>query len=279
MQGKASFVLRFVASAALLFLLTLLFAPAVFAAVRSPKSSTVIGPKTYYLAIGDSLAFGYQPDLDWAHGYSTTFFNDLKLHRGKDYVNFACPGETTKTMIYGGCPFPVLRKHLYVGAQLSAVVDYLHKHAGQVSPVTLDIGANDMIPDLDASKCTISANWQRDLATMDTNLTRTILPKVATAMTVNGHMTGDLLVMNYYDPYQNNCPNTVPYVEQLNKHLATDAASYATMVDVFGAFGGAAHPNAHLCTYTWMCTTFKDIHCKDAGYLVIAKAFEQAIGY
>ena len=46
----------------LTFALLLLFisAPAVLAAARN--SSLFVGPKQHYLALGDSLAFGYQPD-------------------------------------------------------------------------------------------------------------------------------------------------------------------------------------------------------------------------
>jgi len=278
MQGKASHFRRIVVPVVLAFALALISVPAAFAAQRS-SGPTLVGPKAYYMAIGDSLAFGYQPDLNWDDGYSNYFFSNLKTHGVKDYDNLACPGETSSTMINGGCPFPFLRKYLYVGPQLKAAVNYLHKHAGQVSPVTLDIGANDLIPDLNVSNCTISSNWENDLATVDRNLTTVILPQLVAALTVNGQLTGDLLLMNYYDPYQNACPNTVPYIQEINAHLAADARGFATMVDVFTPFGGATTPNPNICSYTWMCSVFKDIHAKDAGYQVMATAFEQAAGY
>jgi lysophospholipase L1-like esterase len=278
MQGKASHFRRIVVPVVLAFALALIFVPAAFAAQRS-SGPTLVGPKAYYMAIGDSLAFGYQPDLNWDDGYSNYFFSNLKTHGVKDYDNLACPGETSSTMINGGCPFPFLRKYLYVGPQLKAAVNYLHKHAGQVSPVTLDIGANDLIPDLNVSNCTISSNWENDLATVDRNLTTVILPQLVAALTVNGQLTGDLLLMNYYDPYQNACPNTVPYIQEINAHLAADARGFATIVDVFTPFGGATTPNPNICSYTWMCSVFKDIHAKDAGYQVMATAFEQAAGY
>jgi hypothetical protein len=31
---------------------------------HAQASGSLVGPKTRYLALGDSLAFGYQPDLD-----------------------------------------------------------------------------------------------------------------------------------------------------------------------------------------------------------------------
>ena len=98
-------------------------------------------------------------------------------------------------------------------------------------------------------------------------------------MTVNGKVTGDLVMMNYYDPYQNICPNSVSYVQTINQHLANDVSGYGTIVNVFKSFGGATTPNPNICNYTWMCSVFKDIHAKDAGYSVMATAFEQAAGY
>jgi lysophospholipase L1-like esterase len=280
MQGKASHFLRIIVPLLLALTLALAFVPAALAASHTARGALAVqGPRAFYMAIGDSLAFGYQPDLNWDDGYSNSFFSNLKTHGVQDYDNLACPGETTATMIGGGCPFSLLRKFPYVGPQLQAAVAYLHHHAGQVSPVTLDIGANDLTSDLNIATCSINANWETDLAKVDHNLTAVILPQLAAAMTVNGHMTGDLLLMNYYDPYQNVCANTVPFIQEINAHLAVDARGFATMVDVFTPFGGASTPNAHICTYTWMCSVFKDIHAKDAGYNVMAAAFEQAAGY
>jgi lysophospholipase L1-like esterase len=280
MQGKASHLLRIAVPPVLALCLVLAFVPAAFAASRSASTSlAIVGPKAFYMAIGDSLAFGYQPDLNWDDGYSNYLFSNLQSHGVKDYDNLACPGETAATMINGGCPFSLLRKFPYVGPQLAAAVKYLQGHAGQVSPVTLDIGANDLSPDLNISTCSINANWETDLAKVDHNLTTVILPQLVAAMTVNGHMTGDLLLMNYYDPYQNVCANTVPFIQEINAHLAADAQGFATIVNVFTPFGGATTPNPNICNYTWMCTIFKDIHAKDAGYSVMAAAFERAAGY
>ena len=51
------------------------------------------------------------------------------------------------------------------------------------------------------------------------------------------------------------------------------------MADVFTAFGGPATPNPTICSYTWMCSFFHDIHATDRGYAVIAGAFEATTGY
>ena len=282
-QGKVSYLLRIVAPIALALSLVFLFAPSAFASTRSATvRSSLIGPKPFYLALGDSVAFGFQPDLDFTHGYTDDFYHDLENHGTHSYSNMGCPGETTATMINGLCSVSVLRKYPYVGSQLLAAVVYLRLHAGQVSPVTLDIGANDVDHDIDYTTCAISPKLAGDLTTMDYNLTHVILPQLTSAMEVDGRMTGDLLMMNYYNPFQNHCPNSASFAQMYNQHLAADAQGHATMVDVFDAFGGAAVPNPNICAYTWMCSDYYyllAIHNTTLGYQVIANAFEQTAGY
>lgn len=263
------------------FLGATLFAllPTAFASAATHATPSLIGVKSHYLALGDSLAFGFQPDLDLDHGYATDFAQNLEQHGSKYYDNMGCPGETAATMISGNCLYPELRKFPYIGSQLTAAEDYLRILSGQVSPITLDIGANDLLPDINAKTCAISPTWSSDLAKVDANLTQTILPGLSAALTVNGQRTGDLLLMNYYDPYQNQCPASIPYIQQVNQHLAADAQGYATVVDVFDAFGGTASPNPNTCNYTWVCSLFHDIHSTNAGYSTIATAFEQTTGY
>lgn len=259
-------------------ILLLIVAPSVFAAAHAQIS--LVGPKQRYLALGDSLAFGYQPDLNYDDGYVDDFYSNLQGHGVKALANLGCPGETSNTLINGKCPVPILRKFPYIGSQLNAALIYLAAYRGQVSPVTLDIGANDILPDINKSTCVINmGKFNADMATVDANLTQIILPKLHDALMVNGQLTGDLVMMNLYDPYQNICPNTVPYLQIFNQHLADDVSSYGNIVDVFDGFGGATTPNNNICNYTWECSIFHDVHAKDAGYSVIASAFENGTGY
>jgi lysophospholipase L1-like esterase len=212
-----------------------------------------VGPKAYYLALGDSLAFGYQPDLDWTRGYADQWYAaDLQARGSRGYTNYGCNGETSTTFIAGGCPYAGLFRSPYAGPQLAAAVDFIRAHPGKVSPVSLDIGANDVMGDLDQSTCAVSGSWDTDLRTLDQNLTGTILPRLTAALTNRrGARTGDLVLMNYYDPWQNQCPATLAYLQELNQHLAADAAPFGVPIaDVFAAFGGAATPNPTICAYT-----------------------------
>lgn len=192
MLGKASIYRYFVGP--ILCAITLFFAltPTTFA-ITHVHTFSLVGPKNYYLALGDSLAFGFQPDLNFNHGYADDFFSNLKGHGVKRLVNMGCPEETSSTFINGGCPYAFMHKYFYPGAQLNAAVNYLHNHAGQVSPVTLDIGANDALGDITTSNCTVSSNFETDLAHLDSDLIGIILPNLKAALTVRGKVTGDLI--------------------------------------------------------------------------------------
>jgi lysophospholipase L1-like esterase len=238
----------------------------------------------YYMALGNSLSFGYQPNFDFSSGFADDIFNDLHKANVAAVINYACAGETTETMINGGCVARFAHKGSYTGSQLQAAVDFLTtaRHEGRVSPVTLEIGANDVFADFNESTCSIGPNADADLATMDANLTETILPALVKALTTpRGARAGDLHMLNYYNPFARVCPNSAQFVHILNNHLQADAAKFRVpVVDVYSAFGGDNDTATHLCDYTWMCgdPRFHDIHPTNLGYQVIAKAVESALG-
>lgn len=270
---------RVILPLALAISLLFVFAPVTLAAAHGQGSAFhLVGPKQHYLALGDSLAFGFQPNGDFTHGYVNDLFQVLRSEGVQDFTNYGCPGETSTTFIKGGCPFAPPGSP----AQLTLALAFLQAHAGTVSPITLDIGANDVLPDTNPSNCTTNkTKFDTDLATLNTNLTETILPDLRAALTINGRFTGDLVLMNYYDPYQNICPDTVHFALRLNAVLTADTKAFGfSIVNVFGAFGGAATPNPNICAYTWMCTPpplGPNIHPTNQGYSVIANTFAAAI--
>lgn len=271
---------RRVASFSIVLFLLFSFGPigTVLASSSNPTTHKD-GSKLYYLALGDSLAFGYQPNFDWLHGYFDDLSRDLSQNDGYNKgADMGCNGETSTTMLNGKCPYKQIQKYPYKGPQMEAAVDYLHAHAGHMGLVTLDIGANDTKGDVNLSNCTINLpQFMKDLATLDTNLTKTILPEIHAALMVNGKQVGRLIMINYYDPFVNLCPNTMRGTELVNAHLAHDLGQYGTLVDVFSRFGGAEYPNDEICQYTWMCQKVQDIHCDDWGYTIIAKMIEDAL--
>src|SRR6266700_3345067 len=128
---------RIVVPFALAVLLLFAFAPAALAASHSQGPPFhLVGPKQHYLALGDSLAFGVQPNGDFTHGYVNDLFQTLHDEGTKDVKNLGCPGETSSTFINGGCPFAPQG----TPSQLASAMAFLLAHPGKVSPVTLDIG-------------------------------------------------------------------------------------------------------------------------------------------
>lgn len=247
----------------------------------------------YYMALGDSLTFGYQPDLNFTDGFADKVFRDLQSSNVTGEINLACGGETTTSMIQGGCIGRFLHHGTYTGAQLDAAIAFLQSHPQEVSPVTLEIGSNDVLPDWHSSTCGPDPNANADLAAMDHNLTTVILPRLMKALqSPSGNRTGDLVMLSYYDPFAKECPGSLAFVTTFNQHLAADAAQYQIpIVDVYTAFGGDASMATNICQgplddkgvrhpYTWMCDPqFNDIHPTTDGYSVIAKAVELTLGY
>ena len=94
---------RIVVPITLAALLLFAFVPAALAASHdNGPSFHLIGAKNYYLALGDSLAFGFQPNGDFTDGYVNDLFNELHEEGVKDFTNLGCPGETSSTLISGG---------------------------------------------------------------------------------------------------------------------------------------------------------------------------------
>ena len=70
-------------------------------------------PVAYYLALGDSLSRGVQPDaagasVETGQGYADQLYAALlPAHPGLRLVKLGCPRETSRTMIDGGiCRYP-----------------------------------------------------------------------------------------------------------------------------------------------------------------------------
>jgi len=81
--------------------------------VRAQNPPPVFNPpKRYYLALGDSIAYGFQsfkfaanlPPAAYNTGYVDVFGARLRqIWPGITTVNFGCPGESTETFVGGHC--------------------------------------------------------------------------------------------------------------------------------------------------------------------------------
>src|SRR2546430_1542605 len=75
-------------------------------------ATTAGGTSSYYLALGDSLAQGVQPNTRGAsvvtnQGYVDDLYGLYRAEvAGLQLAKLGCPGETTTTMIHGGVCYP-----------------------------------------------------------------------------------------------------------------------------------------------------------------------------
>ena len=135
-----------------------LAAPLALAGTERPAGRS---PAAYYLALGDSMAFGFQPTkatkppskLDPAAfrtGYVDVFAAQLrKLSPTIRVINYGCPGETTVTFAKGGCDWLKGGGKLhnaFRGSQLKAAEAFLRAHPGKVSPITVTLWGADLAP-------------------------------------------------------------------------------------------------------------------------------------
>jgi lysophospholipase L1-like esterase len=254
-------------------------------------------PGKYYLSLGDSLAFGYQqikvpaaaaatsPEADAATfntGYTDDFYRMLQaIDPGIQLVNYACPGETSTQFISSaGCPsFPFPLHNSFAGSQLQAALAFIQAHPGQVSPITLDLGANDIEQLL--TKCGGLGHLE---------CVAPALPGAVTALGKNvGQVLGalrqaapnaEIIVTGLYNPYAAVDATTNALAKPVNDAIAQAAAATgAIAVDAFTSFNLAPAEPQTVCTLTFFCGSLHDIHPTDAGYLTMAKLIWDASGY
>jgi lysophospholipase L1-like esterase len=265
--------------------------PAAAGLAAQPKA-----PATYYLALGDSLAQGVQPDaagisVETPDGYPDQVYAALhRSHPTLRLVKLGCPGETTVTMMNGGiCPYTS-------GSQLKAAVAFLQQHRGHVLLVTLDIGAND--PEACSGQpgfSQIAVCAVKGIPVAVTHLA-TIVARLKAAADPGVRIVG----MNYYLPALAEwrgglTGHAVAWTAEKLAAVFNDrldqvyASAGIKVANVFGAFqtsdfgdaSGTGQPRnvTLLCQWTWECAApprGPNQHANQAGYQIIARQFLQA---
>lgn len=253
-------------------------------------------PASYYLALGDSLSRGVQPNsrgtsTETRSGYADQLYALLRRHQpGLRLVKLGCPGETTATMINGGiCRYAG-------GSQLAAADRFLRRHRGGVALITIDIGANDPDHCMTQPSATAMATCALGSIPQSTTNLATILANLREAAP-----RARIVAMNYYLPalaaWRNGLAGqALARVSELavagyDAVLTRVYQSFGVSVaDVFRAFhtadfgyqaarhGPAALPRnvVAICRWTWECAApprGPNQHPNRAGYAVIARSF------
>ena len=107
-----------------------------------PRRPPTARPASYYVALGDSLAAGYQPDPAIGRDQGYVGRVHRALGRGLKLENLGCDGATTTTLLSGGggCTYGA------ASSQLVAAERFLRRNRHQIRVVTIDIGGNDVEP-------------------------------------------------------------------------------------------------------------------------------------
>ncbi len=249
-------------------------------------------PQAYYLALGDSMAYGVQPakvdaglpPSGFRTGYVDVFAARLrKLAPKIKVVNYGCPGESAKTFINGLCPWLGEKRRLhdaFKGTQLAAALAFLRAHPGQVSPITVTLWGNDLFDDF-APACKgdplcIRSHASAGLARFESRL-GTIVGRLRSAaptaeIIVTGAWNFDVEHLAKVDPLFRSIDAAIARV------AATGKARVARMYPVFSPVGKPAEAKARICSLTFICTK-GDPHPTNAGYRAMANAFWAASGY
>jgi len=267
--------------------------PAITAHTPITKGST-------YLALGDSVTFGYEeqqvvPAPNYADASSFIAYPELlgkELHL--TVANAACSGETSSSLIdataqSNGCEssptggpgyrtnFPL---HVnYSGSQLAYAVSYLKKHHN-VRLVSLMIGANDFFvcQETTADHCASLPEQSGVIATAEKNVA-TIL----TAIRKRAKYNGQIVIVNYYALNYAD-PTAAGQSQLLNSSIDNAARPFhVEFADGFGQFGtAAAHSGGNSCTAGLLtqlsgASSPCGIHPSYAGQSLLAQAVENAI--
>ncbi len=272
-------------------------APATASVRAAPAAASVgaaprVSRGSWYLALGDSVTFGYQepfvvpaPDYHRAasfRGYPEQLGTELHLR----VANAACPGETSGSLISGrppslGCEGAYRRLFVlhvrYRGSQLAYAVSFLrrHRHARLVS---LMIGANDLLrcEFTTADHCASPAERAATLAHVSRNVA-TIL----SAIRRRARYCGQLVVVNYYtSDYAT--PSLVAPIAALNRTVDRAARPFRVKIaDGFGEFRTASRRFADNACLAGLLTRDPltatcGIHPSYAGQALLAKAVATA---
>lgn len=219
----------------------------------------------YYLALGDSLAYGVTapgitPDptckSPTAPGYVCVVYGYLKGAAPQlALVNLSAPDVDSCVLVHGygnGSPCVNRPGPGDMPSPLRAAVNFIHDHPGQVGPVTINIGGADLIPLLPAA-LSDPAGTAAKLPGLIQGFTANLDTALAQLRAALGP-SGEIVVVTQYNPLGGIGSPPLPAglpeiargaIHSLDVIMAAEASKYgASVADVEAAFdkspGGAA---------------------------------------
>lgn len=244
---------------------------AVFLTLLALPATGAAAPARYTLAIGDSVPYGVVNGAPGSGARFTSFIDLLTarvqvIRPGNTAINYSCPGATTADIV-GPAASACQGAAQYAphsGSQLAAALAFLAAHPGDVSPIVVTAGGNDLLNgvDLDAMQARLS----------------TIVGQLRAAAPA-----ADLVVTGYGDPL---ALGRADQVARFDAHAAFEQRLRAAATGAGAAFADP-HPifnnppaaqDTAICVYTRMCDG-ADPHPTDVGHRVYAQLIWNALGY
>jgi lysophospholipase L1-like esterase len=269
-------------------------ASAVPSAVASAASAPP-PPPSDYLALGDSVTFGYReseslPTPDFSDAASFIGYpEDVAAKLGLNVANAACPGETSTSLVQqdvlsNGCEnspagpgYGTLHPlHVsYGGTQLEYALQYLRTHP-HTRLVTLMIGANDGF----LCQATTSDDCAVELPTVLKGVASNVAHILGAIRQIAGYHR-QIVIVNYYSLDYSSAVDTMGS-DALNQIVDSAAKPYDVQIaDGFSVFRNAAlRSSGKTCQaglLTRLTTGGCGIHPSMAGQALLARAVEAAI--
>lgn len=224
-------------------------------APRPPAAYAPRGQGDLYLALGDSLAWGFGLDDPAAEGYPALIAARLAARAPIETLNLAVPGETSGSFVARQLPRAV------------AAIRQARGRGARVSPITIDIGGND----LRAVERAGPAEREAAVAAARRNIAR-----ILDELRAGAGPAADIAIMTYYNPYGGDPAvegGEAYWVARLNAAIREEAARRGVAVaDAYAPFADGRH-------YTHTSVLLGDIHANARGHRLIADAFIAALGY
>jgi len=232
-----------------------------------------------YLALGDSVAFGYSPLVNGevgVQGYPELLATEL----GLPVTNASCPGEASGGFMASdgadnGCRDNRKQYALhakYDGTQLQFAIEFLKAHP-ETSLVTIDLGANDAMilkHGCDDSTPCVLGGFLGMLGSYEHNMDFIFgeLRKV---------YAGDLIALQIYDPTPTDSLSEYG-VERIDTVLGDVAARHgAVVVDGRAAFAPAGNDPCAAGLLIALPSGGCDIHPTHDGHAKLADAIHAAL--
>ena len=264
------------------------------------------GPARYYVALGDSLALGMQPDptgnvvasrvgyVNALYAYYRRQIPNLKL------VEFGCSGETIDSMLAGHPTDPAKPLGCSNGGQLAAAQAFLRTHSakGEVPLLTIDIGMQDVACVRSTTVASLICMYNA-IESVGSNAAALLqrLQRVVPAGTVTAGMSAYSPLLGSFSGTSGGplLDEAVVLMDQVNASLvAAYRKSHFLVADVATAFdianiaptknpsyGNTPANVVAACTLTWQCAPAPQgpsFLPNATGYGLIAARYEHVIG-